>query len=347
MPLRARIGLLFLILISTLGCSGDHRGTQQVAGDLEPAAPTRSPRPTQTRVAIVTAFPENNFYQSMLCGARQAAADLGGITIDLHGSQTIDAEEQLAVFHEVVATEPDGLILVPWDSYAFIEPVRQQVAAGLPIITADGTLGEPVDLQNITTDNTGGGHILAERMSEVIGDDAVVGVITASPTDTAQIERTEGFVERLRQLEPEVEILDYRYAESDAQLAYRMTGELLEDHPSMEGLFLSSGEAAEGAGRALLEAGRPDVAAYTFDAYAPTVALLRQGVVRGILAQSPYDMGYIAALTMGRYLQGTVTTDQLVPHQLNSAMLFLDRSNIDSEDATPFRQDRRPQCPAT
>lgn len=346
-PRPARLLVLLTAgLVALLGC-----GTQTSVHQPESEAPTSSApitlrRSADAHISIITVFPDNNFYQSMLCGARQAADELGGLTVDIHGSQTIASSEQLAVFEEVIqGGGSDGVILVPWDSVAFIEPVRAQVAAGLPVVTADGSLDEPVDLQNITTDNTEGGRILAEHMSEVIGDGAVIGVVTASPTDTVQLQRTEGFVDRLRQLKPDVTVLPYAYAESDPDLTHELVASWLATTPEIEGIFLSSGEAAEGAGRAATEAGREDLIVYTFDAFESTVDLLRQGIIQGILAQSPYDMGYVSALTVGRLVQGTISADQLEPYQLHSAMLFIDRSNIDDPESDPFRQDQPGQCP--
>jgi len=182
-------------------------------------------------------------------------------------------------------------------------------------------------------------------MAKAVPDDAVVGAVTASPTDTVQIQRTEAFIKRFQELKPDATILEIEYAETDANKANAIVSAWILSEPGLAGVFTSAGEQAEGAGAAVSAAGRDDIVVYTYDAFEPTVALLREGVVKGILAQSPYDQGYVSTLNLGKILQGSLEIGDVDPYQRFSALKFIDLSNIDTEEAFPFLQDKPINCP--
>jgi ribose transport system substrate-binding protein len=281
----------------------------------------------------------------MYCGARKAAAELGGdVTVTIQGSDSIAAEDEMLVFDAVVATEPDGIILVPYDSQAFIEPVRRQMAAGIQIVTADGSLDEPGEIFNIRTDNSAGGGILAEHMAEAVPDDAVIGVISASPTDTVQNVRAEAFIARFTELKPNATLLPMEYARQDASIANSITAAWLLAHPDLAGVFTASGLAAEGAASAIEAAGLTgQIEVYTYDAFDTVVASLRAGGVSGILAQSPFTQGYEGAKVLIQVLRGELDA-ATVEYQQYSPLAFIDMSNIDSDEAFPFLQDKAVVC---
>lgn len=87
--------------------------------------------------------------------------------------------------------------------------------------------------------------------------------------------------------------------------AYHVTKKMLQEHPEIEGLYVSWESPALEVIKALEELGRTDVSITTSDLdYEIAVRMARGEIVRGISAQKPYEQGEAAALAVARALLG-------------------------------------------
>src|SRR5262249_43963123 len=72
----------------------------------------------------------------------------------------------------------------------------------------------------------------------------------------------------------------------------KVTGEMLQRHPDVQGLFACNVDVSVGALAALQEAKRADVKMVAFDPAKSLIEGLRSGAVAAIIVQDPYKMGY-------------------------------------------------------
>src|SRR5690606_28000696 len=109
------------------------------------------------------------FYTTMECGARDAARDLG-VELNWQGAPQWDINLQMPILQAAIERDPAGLVLAPNDPDALVSIVEDLVAnRKIPVVTVDSSLSEPVDTQNIRTDNLTAGGLAADAMAEAIG----------------------------------------------------------------------------------------------------------------------------------------------------------------------------------
>lgn len=286
------------------------------------------------RVMIVTAGANSPYYTAMECGAKRAGAEFG-LNVQLQGTSSTDPREELNVFNAVVATNPDAMVLVPWDSEAFVGPAKAFRDSGKPIVTADGVLNKPVDLQNISTNGKEAGAKVAQQLL-TDGLQGTVLIVTHSPGNAVQTARTTGFIETLKNA-PGVKLLDTQFAGSDASKAATIVAGAITGNPDLKLVFGTMDTIGQGAGSAIQAAGKTaDIRLIGYDADPAAVQALKSGKYTGLISQSPDFMGYEAVKTLGQVMSGKLAQDK-VKYHMDSPVMYLTKENIDSKEAAPFK----------
>ncbi|MBN9583719.1 MAG: substrate-binding domain-containing protein [Afipia sp.] len=299
-------------------------------------AQAKKPRPDGGyNVGFVTASVGLTFYQAMKCAAEATAKD-HGVNLIWQGSQSISPRDELQVLQAVASQSPDGILLVPWDSTAFIAPTKELIDAGTPVITVDGSLTEPVDIQNIRTSNLEAGKQAAHDLAKMIGAKGSVLILTASPGNAVQNERWAGFKEVLDKEYPDVHLLDVQYIESNASKAASVTASVLTANPDLAAIYATQDAGAEGAANALRSAGkRGEVKVVGYDATERQVELLKAGDLDALVAQSPRQLGKIMVESMVKVLEEGREAANL-PYQVFTPVKFLTRDNIEDDDSKGY-----------
>lgn len=271
------------------------------------------------------------FYTSMECGARAAAADLG-VELNWAGPPQWDLALQLPILQAAIERDPDGLVLAPTDPVALITTVEQLMADGVPVVTVDGNLAEPVDVQNIRTDNVAAGGLAAEAMAEAIGGAGTVLVVGLQPGVPANQERVDGFVAVLEESYPDITVLPTEYPGSDQNRAAEVVSAVIQAHPDLAGIYTTHSNAAVGASSAVLGAGlQGEVRLIAYDADPQQVRDLEAGIYDALVVQSPYLEGYDSVTLVIGILRGEVDPSTLedVAHP---PMVVATRDNMDSPE---------------
>ena len=122
----------------------------------------------ETNVEFIAGVIGDPFYNSMECGAREAAAEFG-VTLSWTGPTDWDIAKQQPFIDAAVQNAPDAMIIAPTDSRALITQIQQLVSDGIPVIPVDAPLDEPVEVQTIQSNHYEGGKAAAEAMKIVAG----------------------------------------------------------------------------------------------------------------------------------------------------------------------------------
>ncbi len=294
------------------------------------------PRPENGyTIGFVTASVGLTFYQAMKCSAVKAA-EKHGVNLIWQGSQSISPRDELQVLQAVAAQSPDGIILVPWDSTAFIAPTKELMDNGTPVITVDGSLTEPVDIQNLRTSNYEAGKQAAHDLAEMVDGKGAVLILTAAPGNAVQNERWKGFKEVLEADYSNIRLLDVQYIGSDAGKAASVTTSVLTSTPDLVAIYATQDAGAEGAANALRAAGkRGDIRVVAYDATLRQVELLKAGDLDALVAQSPRQLGEQMIESMVKVLeQGREGAN--LPYQVFTDVKFLTRDNVDNDESKGF-----------
>lgn len=222
-----------------------------------------------------------------------------------------------------------------------IAPLQAANDAGIKIVGVDTYLGDgdyangPVKfpLTYIGSDNVEGGRISARGLAKAIGDKGTVYINSTNP-DVSSVEgRWKGFKEEMAKNHPNIKILGPDYNLDDPNKATQETAAVIEQHPDLAGVFGTNVFSAQGAGAAVVNAGlggKVQVVAY--DATKAAIESLNKGDVSMVLAQKPFDMGYMAVEFAVADNAGVTS----LPKRVETGFAIIDKSNVNDPNYARF-----------
>jgi ribose transport system substrate-binding protein len=272
------------------------------------------------------------FYQVMQKGVEQAAADLG-IEVVTQIQPTWGVEAQTPLLDALIARgDIDYIITAPVEKDQMVTPLQHAVEAGIKVITVDTFLGDgdyesgPVKfpIAYIGSDNVEGGRIAARGLAEAIGGKGKVYVNSTNPNVSSVQGREQGFAEVMKNEYPEITVLGPDYNLDDQNTAAQQTAAMLETNPDLAGVFGTNVFSAGGAGNAVVNAGLGGaVHVVAYDATLEAMELMGKGVVSLVLAQKPFDMGYMAVQFAVADHAGVTS----LPRRVETGFAILDKDN--------------------
>ncbi len=281
------------------------------------------------------------FYFMIGKGAKAAAEKYG---VDLFVSEYPKAwgpEIQIPILKAVAARgDIDLLFTGPASKDALIPVLKEIYDMGIEIITVDTYIGDgdythpPIDfpLSFIGTDNFQGGVEIAHRLAEMIGGKGKVFVETTNPDVSSVVERVNGFKKGIKDY-PDIELVGVEYNLDSQEKAQAQVAAALQAHPDIVGIFGTNLYSAQGAYQAVVNAGLTGVVKIaSWDATVDLINALKAGKVDLVLAQRPYDMGYLAVEWGYKYF----TQHAKVPKRINPGFFFFTRENVNDPEAQKF-----------
>jgi ribose transport system substrate-binding protein len=273
------------------------------------------------------------FYQVMQLGVEAAAKDLG-IEVVTQIPQTWGVETQTPILDAMVARgDLNYIVTAPTDKDQMIGPLKAAVDAGIKVITVDTFLGDgdyvkgPVTfpISYIGSDNIEGGRISARGLAKAIGGKGVVYINSTNPNVSSVEGREQGFKEVMEKEFPDIKVLGPDYNLDDANKAAQQTAAVLEREPNLGGVFGTNVFSAQGAGTAVVNAGLGGhVQVVAYDATQLAIELMGNGVVSLVLAQKPFDMGYMAVQFAAADAAGVTS----LPRRVETGFAIIDKDNV-------------------
>lgn len=281
------------------------------------------------------------FYQVMETGVNAAAEDLG-IEVVTQIPPTWGVEAQAPILDAMIARgDLDYIITAPVEKDQMVGSLQSAVDAGIKVITVDTFLGDgdyvngPVTfpIAYIGSDNVEGGRISARGLAEAIGGEGTVYVNSTNPNVSSVEGREQGFAEVMAEEYPDITVLGPDYNLDDQARAAQQTSAMLETNPDLAGVFGTNVFSAGGAGNAVVNAGLGgEVQVVAYDATQEAIELMGDGVVTLVLAQKPFDMGYMAVQFAAADAQGVTS----LPRRVETGFAIIDSENVDDPEYARF-----------
>ena len=281
------------------------------------------------------------FYQVMEMGVMAAAKDLG-INVVTQVPPTWGVQVQTPILDAMVARgDIDYIILAPTDKDQMVAPLLQAYESGINIITVDTFLGDgdytngPITfpISAIGSDNTEGGRISARGLAKAINGEGNVYINSTNPNVSSVEARAVGFTEVMDNEFPDINVVGLDFNLNDMNTAVQQTSATLERVPDLAGVFGTNVFSAQGAGSAVVNAGLGGVVqVVAYDATQFAIEQLREGVVSLVLAQKPYDMGYMAVQFAVADSAGVTS----LPTKVETGFAIIDINNVDDPEISRF-----------
>lgn len=305
-------GLLVLLMVSAMtivsltGCGSD-AGTTST----NKKAATKIEQPY--KISVIIKATDSDYWQTLLLGAKAAEKDSKGkivVTTDGPPSE-INIDQQVSILENVIATKPAGIVIASTSTDATVPAVEDAMGKGIPVITIDNKLTTDNYTSFLATDHAKAAGMAATSMvndwkkMKINPSGKKVIVISSVAGTKVNGDRTEGFIKKIKELVPDIKVLETQYANNDITKALNITQNTISANPELIGIFGDNNHMGVGIAKGLEEAKKQnDIVAYAFDTDADEVAALKNGILKGLVVQDPFGMGYQGVMAAINAIEG-------------------------------------------
>jgi ABC-type sugar transport system substrate-binding protein len=287
------------------------------------------------KIAFVMGAESDPFFQAMKVGATEQTAKQGATLIWQGDPKEYSPATQIPVVDQVLAQQPDALVLIPTDPDALQAEVTKAAAANVVVANVDTHVTDLSQvLTFITGDNADGGTKAADAIATAIGWKAggsykvVVGL--SSETATTNVARLDGFKKAIADKYKGIEIVDVAYSQSKPEVANTNVNNWLTKYPDLNGIFAIDGTNGQGAAAALQAKGLTGkIALVGYDAYPDNVKLIKTGVFTALVAQDPATEARQAVDAVCTKLTGGDVSG--IKHEVVIPNVVLDKNTSDAD----------------
>ncbi|MCJ8343880.1 MAG: substrate-binding domain-containing protein, partial [Cetobacterium sp.] len=163
---------------------------------------------------------------------------------------------------------------------------------GINIVTFDSNVRGGVEKSFVATDNVAAAGKAAAFLAKEINYEGKVAIVAHNAGTSTTIDREKGFREEMKKY-PKIKILNTQFSDGDKSKALAITQDIMLANPDLKGVFGTNEGAAVGAARAIEEKKMSDkVVLVGFDSSEDEIKYIKNGVMKGLVTQNPYMMGY-------------------------------------------------------
>lgn len=257
----------------------------------------------KTQIAVVLKTLSSEYWQRVVKGADQAAAEYGVELIKL-GPPTEDAvEQQINMVEDALSRKPAGLVFSPSQPPTAVNVLNEAKRLGIPVILVDTPMPEDFDnfVTFIGTENYDAGVAAAEKVAASLGRTGNVVLIEGAPGNPTTTQRADGAGDVFKA--KGFNIVSRQPGYSDRERAYTVMQNILQGNKDIDIVFCSNDEMALGALRAVQQAG-VDALVLGTDGNAEALESILAGGLYGTAAQKPEMMGYLGVVNAIKASQG-------------------------------------------
>ncbi|NOD77633.1 MULTISPECIES: ABC transporter substrate-binding protein [unclassified Ruegeria] len=288
------------------------------------AGPASMAAAEEIYIPLVSKGFQHQFWQAVKSGAEQAADEFD-VTITFEGpdNETM-VDRQIDMLAAALANNPKAIGFAALDSQAAIPLLKQANDKGIPVIAFDSGVDSDIPLSTATTDNLAAAGLAADKMAEKIGGKGKVAVVAHDQTSRTGIDRRDGFVNRMAEKYPDIEVVTVQYGQGDHLKSTEVTKAILTANPDLNGIFGTNEGSAIGVVNGVQELGTEGLVIIGYDSGKAQKDAIKSGLMAGAITQNPVGIGYETVKAAVAALNG-----EEVPALIDTGFYYYDASNID------------------
>jgi ribose transport system substrate-binding protein len=285
-------------------------------------APTAAAKPY---IAIVSKGSQHQFWQAVQKGATDEAAKLGAtITYEGPASES-EVDKQLTMLQTALDKKPAAICFAALDSKAATPLLQKAKDAKIPVVGFDSGVDSDIPVTTVSTDNIAAAGEAADQMAKLIGESGKVAVIVHDQTSQTGITRRDGFVNRMKEKYPNIEVVAIEYGAGDPVKSADFAKAIMTKNPDLKGFFGANEGSAKGVLNALKETGNEGkIVAIGYDSGQQQIDAIKAGTMAGAITQNPVGIGAKCVSSAMDAIAGK-TLDK----NIDTGYYWYDKTNID------------------
>lgn len=238
-----------------------------------------------------------------------------------------DTEGQLSVVRDQVRQGGNGICLSAITDINCLPGMEEAFDAGIPVYAVGSEL--PGCYGFVGSNGYTVGQVCAEYMAELLDYKGQIGIIVGLTSQTATINRTNGFIDWMEENAPDIEIVAQQNADWERTKAKDITETWLTQYPDMVGIYSNADCMTYGIAEAVAESDKTcgeDIFIVSIDGEGEMLDLIREGKVSGSCSLFSYYMGEVAYEVCLRNFLG-----QDLPRGIFTPIGMIDKNNVDMD----------------
>lgn len=304
--------------------AGDKKSEDKVAGSDK-----------KLYIPVISKGFQHQFWQAVKMGAEQAAKDYS-VEITFEGPESeAQVDKQIEMLEAALSKNPDAIAFAALDSKAALPLLEKAHSQNIPVVGFDSGVDSDIPVATAATNNIAAAAAAADKMAELIGRKGKVGVIVHDQTSRTGVDRRDGFVNRIKEKYPDIEVVDVQYGGGDHLKSADIAKTMIQAQPDLKGLFGANEGSAVGALLGAKELNKTgDIVIIGYDAGKAIKDAVRSGEMAGAISQDPIGIGYKAVEAAVKAVKG-----EKVPKEIDTGFHWYDKSNVDSKELAPLLYD--------
>lgn len=272
-----------------------------------------------------------DYWKACFEGMREAAKQLG-VSVEFAGPPNYDVNATVTVLEQTIAKKPAGITIACPEPTAFIDPINNGIADGVPIITYDSDSSDSKRFTFVSTDAESTGRGAADLMAELLGSKGDCVAIYELGLDAAE-KRMNGFEKQCVDKYPGMKLINRLNSGGDTQTAAQAAAAAIQANPNLRGIVTPSGVSAVGAATAIREAGKTGkIMVVGWDRDVALLDAIKAGEVAGSIIQNTFNMGYWSMMVLYNKKHGL--QNATLPMFIDVGYDMCTKENVDSHYKT-------------
>lgn len=229
---------------------------QPPAGNIEMVDTKKFAKDGPYRIAFASQGPTNSWalsYDETLQFAAETTFK-NDVEEILYADANGDADKQVSDIEDLVAQQPDALIVTPLGS-AVKAPIERAASQGIPVVLCTGKVDTDSYVTRVDRDNTLNGTLMAEWVADQVqgkGDIIMLSGIPGVPTAVDRLAAARTVFKRY----PDINIVGHEYTNWSPTESKKIMESLLVKFPNVDAIWSDSGINDIGVIQAYTEAGK-------------------------------------------------------------------------------------------
>ena len=272
--------------------------------------------PQEYKVGVVLKAMDSEYWLAVRSRMENTAREKGMRLIVMAPENEAAYAEQEQIVRDLLAADVDALVIAPVDIDRADVYVGMAAERAVPLLTIDEKI---TDVPYIGSDNYAIGQMAAAYMAEHIPEGGTVGILAGVAQQDAHRQRVAGFRDYVRE-HGGLRLVAVTMDAAQYREAALQTERMIEEHPNLAGLFVTSAIMSLGAVDTLsAHAAHPVLVGV--DTQNDALRALRDGRIDAIISQDGNDTGRMAIEAVSDALAGrTIPANSYITNALITAV---------------------------
>ncbi|MFC4066592.1 ABC transporter substrate-binding protein [Actinoplanes subglobosus] len=239
-----------------------------------------------------------------------------GITNLTTANANSQFNKQISDVEQMIDSGVQLLVIAPLNSDGWDSVFAKASAKKIPIVTIDRKINATACKDYLTfigSDFAEQGKRAADEMAKALGNKGEVAILLGAPGNNVTTLRTSGFKDQIAKVAPDIKVTFEQTGNFSREEGQKVTEQLLQSNPNINGIYGENDEMALGAVTALKGAGKKagDVKIVSIDGTKGAVQGIVDGWISAVIESNP-RFGPLAFGTATRFFAGEAVGQDII-----------------------------------